>query len=96
MEVAVCPLGLLYHPHAAPRYFSLGNSADRSATVRLAAWTRDVHGVFLQRSVYTAGSYRGLSILPVLTEVCLYCRFLQRSVYTAGSYSGPPPARKHF
>jgi hypothetical protein len=44
------------------RYCSLGSSTDNTARVRLAAltlqWTRDVHGVFLQRS-----------LLPVITQI---------------------------
>jgi len=56
-----------------------------------------MHCQFLQRSVCTASSYRGLSALPVLTEVCLYRQFLERSVCTASSYRGlsvPPVLRE--
>jgi hypothetical protein len=82
-RVWMCPFGVLYRPyaHLLPALlllrklnWSLSNSEVSSA--QTLQCTRDVHGVFLQRS-----------ILPVLTEVDiassyrgLYCQFLQRSI----------------
>jgi len=64
MDVCECADGFLYHSH------SLGISTDHSATVRLAA-LRHYSGELM----YMVCSYRGLSVRPVLTEVCLYCQF---------------------